>query len=83
MVPRISRNAPVSPGTATFAMVPYMNAHNPRAAIYTQVKGAFQIRLVLGKQLRFLAVNLVVHSRKTSRVREILCSSIQCCIETF
>jgi len=35
VVPRIKRNPPVSPGTAAFAIVPYMKAHSPRAAIYS------------------------------------------------
>jgi hypothetical protein len=34
-VPRINRNPPVSPGTATFAIVPYMKAHSPNAATYS------------------------------------------------
>jgi hypothetical protein len=50
-MPRISRKEPVSPGTANLAIVPYIKAHNPRPAIYSQVSGITQLGLrVPGKQ---------------------------------
>src|SRR5579862_8734935 len=77
------RKAPVSPGTATFAIVPYINAHNPRAAIYRRQLLPSDLRST-GKAVAVpVSVNIIVFEKITSRCGEVFSCSIQSGVKSF